>query len=197
MKKKDAVIDTRPSKTIQDCVTFLAVAAARQEAIAKRRIQDRHRKKSKEEVNDEKTNALFASDTKFDAAIDKVRQRIIRELKKPDGYYDWLADKQRDCALEDANGKLMYEDREKNVYAYDTEGQKELDDAVRKKMKEYISFESYILPDKDLPTDLNETLVDAFRGFVLPENYEIGIETESLKSDEPTDEPNQPASADA
>lgn len=159
-------------KTIKQAIMFRDTANSYIASLRSKADMDRARKAQKNgTVPEPRDDRQFAARTKFEYALNKIIAKVSAQLNKDDAYYEKLQDLGAEYGSVDADKNLMLDHRGETKFT--PEKQKEYNAAVRKLQSGNISFEPHYTPAEFIPDDLNEVLVTAFRGFVLPDDYEL------------------------
>ena len=163
------------TKTYKDCINFLMLARARRSTVTP-------------------TGTLTASlcKSKMDYALDRVIQRVVKAIEKSgcedkrtvkhtDAEYDHASvypqsEKERAGLLIRIEGQLQYTpDAAKKLSAIKIAANVECNNTE-------ITLEPYFV--SVIPDDLTQEEVEAFQGFVLPEDYEIPEPDESTSKND-------------
>ncbi len=108
-----------------------------------------------------------------------LRLKLKRDNKKLDRTF---VDNKIKYASTDEHKNLIIESitKEVEIYAYTTENRNKLETDNRIAIDNYekivIEFDPYIVPKKDVPKDLTVDQIEAFKGIVISEDYELTFE---------------------
>jgi len=157
-------------KTIKQAIDFIEMSNQYSKVLTniseKKRLQERSDAIKNKWPYSHSEQKQLAARNKLEYAANKVKSQLSKKLNP---YNETVEDINNEFALTgedkayvlDANGNKKYT----------PENEKKRLDKIRELQKGEIEFEPHMATQ--VPDDLNEVIVDAFRGFVLPEDFEL------------------------